>query len=130
LEASYLKNFYTNTSDDNVYPEIFHSPDSFGYNGDYVLFGSSQTPSINYYMVVDNTDSTAVLTEPFNSDRRIIASDHLPVYATVTAPPQNGGRRRRNSTRKHIMKNSRTKKTLLKKPRSSHRKRKVNTHKK
>jgi hypothetical protein len=104
----------------------FIEPDNYGYNGDYALYGTTDTNfEKEQYMVIDTDESLKV-------NNLVYSSDHLPVISSFESTPfsSSGGRRRRNSTRKHIMKNRSTKKTLLKKPRSSHRKRKVNTHKK
>ena len=130
LEVSYSRNFYTKNDENDMYPEKFHHPETFGYNGDYVLFGSgtnatASEDTIHYNMIVDNGEYTAVLKEPFNSETKLIASDHLPVYATVTAA--GGGRRRRYSMR--VLKRH-TKKGIPKKLRASRRKRRAHTYKK
>lgn len=118
LEVSFSRNFYVHDKkQDGSYPESFHRPESFGYNGDYALFGigflednknSITEDSIVYDTIVDDTANTAKLdSTKFSNGDKIIASDHLPVYATVAAASAGGGRRRvspRRKTRKGLMK--------------------------
>ena len=119
LEVSYSRNSLINKDSANgTYPEDFHRPKSFGYNGDYIVFGTSGTSDEKYGIVVDDTADTAKIdSSKFPSgDKLIIASDHLPVYAkvdvassfiSIAAASAGGGRRRvspRRKTRKGLMK--------------------------
>lgn len=117
------------------YPEGFSKSENFGYNGDYVLFGSSNGAPPESTMSIKNPDAQLLT---FNKDAascNVMASDHLPVYASVniiTQPVEvleekKGGRRRRYSRRAPIR---RTRKGVPKKLRASRRKRRARTYKK
>lgn len=102
------------------YPPEFIDNKNFGYFGDYAFIGSQTNPPIPSYQVKLDNDSSAFVNFGINS---AMASDHLPVYATVVTK---GGRRRRYS---RVLKRN-TKKGLPKKLRASRRKRRAYTYKK
>jgi hypothetical protein len=123
---------------DNIYPYIkdFYKADSFGYYGDYVLYGTSLThrdksSSPGFNIEVDNSkqDYFVYNADNLNSENEqsVMASDHLPVRATVSVSMVGGGRRRRYSRRAPIR---RTRKGVPKKLRASRRKRRARTYKK
>jgi hypothetical protein len=81
------------------YPTDFISPENFGYNGDYALFGSSDTTNQHTYeMQLVNDDYQTVA----SGEQKVIASDHLPVISVSIIPKDSkwevkGGRRTRRS---------------------------------
>jgi len=103
-------------------PQDFYKFEKFGYNGDYALFGTPE-PSPNFSIELDKSDLSFY---KYASGKMVMASDHLPVYATVTVAAAGGGRRRRYSMR--VLKRQ-TKKGILKKIRASRRKRRSHTYK-
>jgi len=60
------------------YPTDFFKPKNFAYYGDYALFGSSDRPPL-YSMQKDND----IIQQYEETDKLIIASDHLPVISTI-----------------------------------------------
>lgn len=101
-------------------PQDFYKFETFGYNGDYALFGTNSNSS-KFEIKLDIADSAFY---KYDGDNKVMASDHLPVYATVVITK--GGRRRRYS---RVLKRN-TKKGLPKKLRASRRKRRAYTYKK
>jgi hypothetical protein len=67
----------------DYYPKDFYKPENFGYNGDYVLFGCSTNP-VNYMLMLDDKNDL----QYYNKDKKIIASDHLPVISSPSSLPQ------------------------------------------
>lgn len=113
------------------YQPNFIDSANFGYFGDYALIGSSDvTVDDNTYQIQLDAAESALLKMVSKS---VMASDHLPVYASVTIPAtaveekNGGGRRRRYSRRAPIR---RTRKGVPKKLRASRRKRRARTYKK
>ena len=113
------------------YQPDFIDSEKFGYFGDYAFIGSSDvTVDANTYQILqlDKAESALLKTE----SKSVMASDHLPVYASVTISTTSeektgGGRRRRYSRRAPIR---RTRKGVPKKLRASRRKRRARTYKK
>jgi hypothetical protein len=86
------------------YPTDFISPEQFGYNGDYALFGSSdENNKQKYVMKIPNKSDPDYelqeVTSATDPTSKVIASDHLPVYSMVDTGTKLGGRR----TRRHKM---------------------------
>jgi hypothetical protein len=114
------------------YPDGFSKSENFGYNGDYVLFGSSNAPPQST-MSIKSPDAQLLTFTKDGKICKVMASDHLPVYtsvtitATATEKKTVGGRRRRYSRRAPIR---RTRKGVPKKLRASRRKRRARTYKK
>lgn len=138
-----IGNYTGNVSDASIttnsnfpYPKGFYKADSFGYFGDYSLYGTSN-PLINPQstITVESEQNASYSYSKSDPTKYVMASDHLPVYATVIIPQHpspsaeaaGGGRRRRYSMR--VLKRH-TKKGLPKKIRASRRKRRASTYKK
>lgn len=125
-----------NGKENKAYPIDFDISDKFGYNGDYALFGTNYLSSETKFSI-SLQESNYKYSEP---EGKVMASDHMPVYAEVSIPMSTGtvntaaggGRRRRNSCRSLKRKNLKlyTKKCLPKKHRSSRHKRRAHTYKK
>lgn len=103
------------------YPADFISPEKFGYNGDYALFGTNDEINKQTYVMQipkkDDADSATnyklqEVTSVNDQNSTVIASDHLPVYSMVyTESAQLGGRRtRRRKTRSHKLRPRKTRK--------------------
>jgi hypothetical protein len=122
LKTSFDRVVKDDTDKNYDYPSEFIDHTKFGYFGDYAFIGSQINPPISSYQVKLDDDSSAFVKFGINS---VMASDHLPVYATVTVA--GGGRRRRYSMR--VLKRH-TKKGIPKKIRASRRKRRSHTYKK
>jgi hypothetical protein len=113
------------------YPDDFINPKNFGYNGDYALFGSNyyandtKKDADTYVMKIpkqydpdyETNYKLQEVTSVNETEHKVIASDHLPVYSMVDTEKQLGGRRtRRRVKRSH--KKSRVHKLRPRKTRS------------
>jgi hypothetical protein len=108
-------------------PINFYDSSTFGYNGDYALFGENVSSSKQFKLELDNSDTAYYKYDTQNLVKKVMASDHLPVVAKVPitgtpvsdvkieeAEPTKGGRRRSS----RVLKRN-TKKGLPKKRRVS-----------
>jgi hypothetical protein len=87
------------------YPNEFYKPEKFGYNGDYALFGTSDTSDKSEYeLKLDNNDAQKYTA----TDKTVIASDHLPVISNIKTNAGSYGGKRRYKTLVMRKKNRRT----------------------